>query len=67
LHCVDFVIINKQLKTADFSFSWLSLHKQWCYTNTQTHNYNSQSKAKVRRSWTKSPNKANTDHHSGDL
>jgi len=35
LQCVESAIINKQLKTTDFLFSWLSLHGQWCYTNTQ--------------------------------
>jgi len=38
------------------------------YTNhgvLQTHNYNSQIKAKVWRFGTKSPTKANTDHHNG--
>jgi len=33
----------------------------------QTHSYNSHRKAKVRRTGTKSPTKANTDHHNGDL
>jgi len=33
----------------------------------QIHSYNSQRKAKVRRTGTKSPTKANTDHHNGDL
>jgi len=34
LLCVAFVIMNNELTTADFSFSWLSLHKQWCCKNT---------------------------------
>jgi len=33
----------------------------------QIHRYNSQRKAKVRRTGTRSPTKANTDHHNGDL
>jgi len=48
---------------ANFTYSWLSLSQQWCYTNT----HKSQRKAKVRKTGTKSPTKANTDHHNGDL
>jgi len=33
--CVDYAIINKELMTTDFTFSWLSLPQQWWYTNTQ--------------------------------
>jgi len=33
----------------------------------KTHSYDSQNKAKIRKTGTKSPNKANTDHHNGDL
>jgi len=44
------------------TFYWLSLPQQWCYTNS----YNSQRKVKVRIG-TKSPTKANTDHHNGYL
>jgi len=49
--------------TTKLTFSWLSLSQQWCYTLS----YNSQRKVKVRRIGTKSPTKANTDHHNGDL
>jgi len=51
--------------TADHTFSWLSLPYNHCIL--QTHNYNSQKIAKVRRTGTKSPTKANTDHYNGDL
>jgi len=62
--CVDFIIINKELTTANFSFPWLSLPQQWCHTNTQLQQ---PKKAKVRKTGIKSPTKANTDHYDGDL
>jgi len=48
---------------------WETIFGFLCHHNgvIQTHSYNSQRKAKVRKIRTKRPTKANTDHHNGDL
>jgi len=63
---VDFIIINnnKELMRANFIFFWaFSVTIMVLFK----HSYNSQRKATVQNIGTKSPTKANTDHHNGDL
>jgi len=63
-----FVLIMSSLMRSQLQTILLFLGL-FCHNNgvIQIHSYNRQRKAKVTSTGTKSPTKANTDHHNGDL